>query len=104
MQRSNPDVFKFYRSAEWLKVKEAYKKYRYGLCERCGQPGYIVHHKNYISSSNIFNPEVTLNFDNLELLCLNCHNNEHIASVHFNNGEVVDDKKNIMELAGIFKG
>ena len=38
MQRNNPDVFKFYHSWTWLKVKEAYKKYRYGLCERCGNP------------------------------------------------------------------
>ena len=104
MQRSNEAVAKFYKSSQWVKVRQAYFNYRFGLCERCGMPGKIVHHKKYISSSNIFNPEVTLNFDNLELLCLNCHNNEHIASVHFSNGEVVDDKKNIMELAGIFKG
>lgn len=66
--------------------------------------GYIVHHKSYINESNIFNPEVTLNFDNLELLCLDCHNKEHLTSNEFNpSGEVIDDGKNILELAGVYK-
>lgn len=42
--------------------------------------GEIVHHKNYITTSNIYEPEITINFNNLELLCLDCHNKEHIAT------------------------
>lgn len=66
--------------------------------------GYIVHHKCYIDANNIYNPEVTLNFDNLELLCLDCHNKEHFAQNDFTlDGDVKADNKNILELAGVYK-
>ena len=45
--------------------------------------GYIVHHKCYIDTSNVFDPNITLNFENLELLCLDCHNIPP-NGVHFN--------------------
>lgn len=67
----------FYNSAAWIKCKNSYIKSVHGLCERCGEPGDIVHHKVYISPSNINNPDVTLNHDNLEYLCRKCHNKEH---------------------------
>ena len=38
MQRSNPEVARFYNSPQWKKVRSLYKKSKYGLCERCGQP------------------------------------------------------------------
>lgn len=38
MQRSNKQVAKFYQTKQWDKVRRAYKIYRHGLCERCGQP------------------------------------------------------------------
>lgn len=104
MQRSNPDVFKFYHSTQWLKVRKAYKLYRHNICERCGGVGYIVHHKKYINSSNIFNPDVTLNFDNLELLCLDCHNAEHIADYELTPfGEVKEQKKSAFDLVEVYK-
>ena len=69
----------FYASKAWKECREAYKQSVYGLCERCGQPGDEVHHKIYLTPTNINNPEITLNWDNLELLCLSCHNKEHIS-------------------------
>lgn len=69
---------KFYNSKEWKKTQKLYKQMKYGICERCGKPnGIIVHHKIYIDEVNINNPNITLNFDNLELLCQDCHNHEH---------------------------
>ena len=52
------------------------------MCERCLKkglvvPGEIVHHKIRLSPENINDPSVTLNFDNLELLCRDCHGEEH---------------------------
>ena len=67
----------FYNSAAWLKCRAAYIEHVHGLCERCHRPGYIVHHKCYLTPDNINDPDVTLNFDNLEYLCLKCHNKEH---------------------------
>ena len=53
-----------------------------GLCERCLshgiiKPGDEVHHIMRLSLENINNPEITTNFDNLELLCSSCHYAEH---------------------------
>src|SRR5690606_16040460 len=67
----------FYKSRAWRRCREAYIAYRHGLCERCGAGGKIVHHKVYLTTDNINDPEVTLSFDNLELLCQDCHNREH---------------------------
>ena len=68
----------FYNSKRWKTAQSIYKQMRFGICERCGKPcGTIVHHKIYIDENNINNPEVTLNFDNFELLCQDCHNHEH---------------------------
>jgi 5-methylcytosine-specific restriction enzyme A len=75
----------FYHSKEWLECRAAYIQYVNGLCERCLKkgiikPGYIVHHKIHLTPDNINNPEVTLNWDNLEYLCKECHDKEHFTS------------------------
>lgn len=41
------------------------------------KPLYIVHHKDYINESNYIDDNVFFNWDNLEGLCLDCHNKEH---------------------------
>lgn len=75
----------FYKSEAWEKCRAAFIVSRFGLCERCGRPGRIVHHKIYITPDNIDNPDITLNWDNLELLCQDCHNREH------HSGDIVRD-------------
>ena len=72
----------FYSSAAWLKCRAAFIKYKRGLCERCLArglyvPGDTVHHIVHITPDNIGDPSVTLSFDNLRLLCRDCHAAEH---------------------------
>lgn len=72
----------FYTSTGWRKCREAYAKSRGNLCERCAARGLIVpgdevHHKERLTPENIDNPTVTLNWNNLELLCKACHLDEH---------------------------
>jgi len=67
----------FYKSGAWLKCRAAYIQSVFGLCEKCGRPGWIVHHKIKLTPGNINDPNVTLNWDNLEYLCQDCHNREH---------------------------
>lgn len=72
----------FYSSKAWKDCRAAYKKYRGGLCEKCLErglysAGVIVHHKTHITPDNIDDPNVTLSFDNLQLLCRDCHGDEH---------------------------
>lgn len=73
----------FYKSKEWTKCRNAFFKYKNGLCERCLDVGKIVHHKIYITPENINNPEITLNWDNLEVLCDSCHIQEHTNANNF---------------------
>lgn len=68
---------KFYKSKAWKQCRQAYFASKHGLCERCSDAGKIVHHKVYINEFNINDADITLNADNLELLCQDCHNKEH---------------------------
>ena len=73
---------KFYKSKAWKDCRESYSKSKSYLCEDClerGQyrPGEIVHHVVPISRANIADPSVTLNWDNLRLLCRQCHERIH---------------------------
>jgi len=71
---------KLYNSAKWKRCRAAYIAKVYGICERCGESGYIVHHKVALNSRNIDDCWVTLNHSNLELLCVECHNKEHMTT------------------------
>lgn len=72
----------FYKSKAWQRCRNNYARARRGLCERCldqGRytPGAIVHHKIHLTPDNINDPTVTLNPDNLQLLCRDCHGETH---------------------------
>lgn len=72
----------FYCSKAWKETRKAYAKSKGGMCERCLKkglyvPGVIVHHKFYLTPDNINDPAVTLNWNNLELLCMEHHAEEH---------------------------
>ena len=73
---------KFYKSKAWQDCRSGYISSVQGLCERCLskgklRPGKIVHHIEYITQGNIDDPFITLNWDNLEYVCQDCHNDEH---------------------------
>lgn len=66
--------------------------------------GYLVHHKNYVDISNIYNTDITLNFENLELLCLDCHNKEHFELREFtSDGDLRPKQEDLLSLAGVCK-
>ena len=72
----------FYESPNWRATSTAYLRHAGGMCERCSTdrypvPATICHHKKYLTPSNISDPRITLNYDNLEALCMDCHNKEH---------------------------
>ena len=72
----------FYKTEAWKACREAYAKSVGGLCERCLKkgrvvPGEIVHHKVHLDAENVNDATVSLSFDNLELLCRECHGAEH---------------------------
>lgn len=72
----------FYTGRRWKETREAYAKSVGGLCEDCldrGQytPGEIVHHMRPINEKNICDPNITLSWTNLRLLCRSCHEARH---------------------------
>lgn len=75
-------VGNFYKTAAWKKLRDSYIKSVGGLCERCYASGIIrhgdtIHHKIHLTPENINDPAVTMNPENLELLCRQCHADVH---------------------------
>ena len=71
----------FYKSRKWQRERELYRR-EHPFCERCLESGVykptdIVHHKKYLKADNYLDSKVSLNSDNLEALCFDCHNKEH---------------------------
>lgn len=72
----------FYKSQAWKDTRNAYAKSKGNLCEVClakgiYRSGEIVHHKIHLSPENIADPSVSLNWDNLQLVCRDCHAQLH---------------------------
>lgn len=72
----------FYKSIAWQNCRNAYMKKVGGLCEDCLKenkitPAEEVHHLAPISPSNISDPNITLNFDNLLAVCREHHRRRH---------------------------
>jgi 5-methylcytosine-specific restriction endonuclease McrA len=89
----------FYNSKAWRDTQRAYMQSQNYVCERCGRPAVIVHHKTYISKKNINDPNITLNWDNLEALCQTCHQHEHFKESGVTaEGLMFDDKGNIVKI------
>lgn len=76
----------FYKSKAWQNCRDGYAASVGGLCEDCLKkglvtPGVIVHHKIALTPENITDPSVALNWNNLRLVCRNCHAIEHGARI-----------------------
>ena len=72
----------FYISNAWIQTRREYAKSKGNLCERCAASGLIVpgdevHHKQRLTPLNLNDPSIALCWDNLELLCKECHIKEH---------------------------
>jgi 5-methylcytosine-specific restriction endonuclease McrA len=91
---------RFYASRAWERCRDGYIKSVYGLCEKCGAPGKIVHHVEHITPQTINDPEVTLNWDNLQLLCQDCHNRHHHGEEVTEEGLRFDEEGNLVRLGG----
>ena len=67
----------FYNSKKWRTTQRAYMVSQHYVCERCGGVARIVHHRKHITPGNIVDLAVTLDWKNLEAVCLECHNGAH---------------------------
>lgn len=51
---------------------------------------YVVHHKQYLTEDNYMIDSIAYDESNLELLCIDCHNEEH-KTMSTRQGMVFDD-------------
>ncbi len=76
----------FYGSWAWKCCRKEFAKSKGKLCQRCLAKGIItagtkkqpleVHHTIPLTPENVKQPEIALNWNYLELLCKDCHEDE----------------------------
>lgn len=102
----------FYNTRAWKDVRKAYALSKHCQCERCGRYVYvsgltqylpkdkrlksIVHHKEYLNNDNVYDDKIALDESNLELLCIDCHNQEHFLEAT-RKGLMFDELGNLIE-------
>lgn len=82
---------KFYDSKAWKLCRKYYIDKRInidgGMCEHCKERlGYIVDHKEELNDSNLDDVTVSLNHNNLQYLCIECHNRKTFSKSDDNRG------------------
>jgi 5-methylcytosine-specific restriction protein A len=91
---------KFYKTKAWQKCRSSYIAKVFGICEHCEGPGYIVDHIEEIKPENINDPDITLNHDNLQYLCLSCHNKKTFGKYEPTREDVrFDSEGNLIKVA-----
>ena len=78
--KRDPKYKQFYNSNEWKTLREKKLQDEEYQCEKCNSKGKRklateVHHKKYIQTDEGW--ELRLDYDNLEALCIDCHNHRH---------------------------
>jgi len=71
------ELHNFYKSDVWKLARKIKIMNVNGRCERCGGIGVEVHHIQRLNLDNVKDASVSINPENLELLCRECHNKEH---------------------------
>ena len=79
------DTSPFYHTREWVDLRNRKLEAEHYECERCRakgrfSPGDTVHHKEYLRKR----PELALDYKNLEVLCKECHYEEHHQTEQLN--------------------
>lgn len=62
-----------YKTKYWQKFRAGYFAAHNGMCERCPNPGVVLHHIEELTLENYTNPAIVYGDDNLMLLCWSCH-------------------------------
>jgi|LGVF01.2.fsa_nt_gb 5-methylcytosine-specific restriction endonuclease McrA len=88
----------FYNGRTWRKTSKAFMKSKYYICNRCGKPASICHHVIHITPKNINDPMITLNWDNLECLCHDCHTKHHLCNPVCKDGLMFDNMGNLVKI------
>lgn len=77
MKKKPKVLHNFYKSDTWKLARQIKIRQANGKCERCGGIGVEVHHITRLTIDNVKDISISINPENLELLCKECHNKEH---------------------------
>ncbi|WP_248560281.1 HNH endonuclease [Niallia sp. NCCP-28] len=78
MYKTKEQKKKFYNSTAWKKLRLLALNRDNYECQQCKLKGKVSKGQNVHHIKEIyFHPEFALELDNLETLCINCHNEEH---------------------------
>ncbi len=69
-------IREFYNSSAWQKQRKFKMQQENYKCGRCGGLAVDVHHKITLTELNVNDFDVSINLDNLECICRDCHNKE----------------------------
>lgn len=83
----------FYKSYAWQQTAAAARKRQNNECQRCKAKGFynrceIVHHIKPLKQR----PDLAYDLDNLECLCLDCHNEEHMGKASESSGYTNEER------------
>lgn len=72
----------FYASEAWVKLRLILIAERGNRCEKCGEiilrsVELIGHHKIELTPENVHDSNISLNPENIEIVCFDCHNKIH---------------------------
>lgn len=88
---------KFYDSKAWKDVRQIVFEEAHGVCSKCGEAGEEVHHKTWLTPSNINDLEIALGLDNLICLCKTCHINIHRKQTTTKEGLMFDSNGQLIQ-------
>ena len=76
-------IHQFYNSKDWRDLAYKLKIERGCRCAKCGKilvdfSKLIGHHKVEMTEDNVDDVRISLNPDLIEIICLDCHNEEHV--------------------------
>lgn len=103
----------FYQTKAWKQMRKIIWLKQSCLCNRCHKAVYvdgisdyipkgkrlkgIVHHKEYLTDNNYLDDFISLNEDNLEGICIDCHNKEHFEKAAIRNDLKFDEEGNVIK-------
>ena len=93
----------FYNSKEWRTVRQQALHRDHFTCAYCKGRATEVHHIIELNDKNIHDPKVSLNLDNLQSLCHECHrqitmNEHHMKNLDCEMNYYFDDEGNLQKI------
>ena len=75
-------LYNFYRCKEWIDFRKYIIQQRGLICEECGKNIFeakqaIIHHIQHLNEKNFLDKKISLNPDNVKVICPQCHNEIH---------------------------